>query len=110
MSAARVRSESFGSNSREDAELGVLRVGDVEVELVAAAPEEGLATGHPLDVVGDDAAALEHGELLGAEVIADRADRVDLGEEAGGEGEMDGGAAEHALALPERGLDGIKGD
>ena len=37
----------------EDAELGVLGVGDVEVELVAAAPEEGLAAGDPLDVVGE---------------------------------------------------------
>ena len=49
----------------EDAEPGVLGVGDVEVVLVAAAPEEGLAARHPLDVVGEDAALLEHGELLG---------------------------------------------
>ena len=47
----------------EDAELGVLGVGDVEVVLVAAAPEEGLAAGDPLDVVGEDAAALQHLEL-----------------------------------------------
>ena len=53
---------------------------------------------------------LEHLELLGAEVVADRADRPHLGEEAGGEREVDGGAAEHALALPERGLDGVEGD
>ena len=57
-----------------------------------------------------DAAALQHLELLGAEVVADRADRAHLGEEAGGEGEVDGGAAEHPLALPERGLDRVKGD
>jgi hypothetical protein len=42
----------------EDAELGVLGVGDVEVVLVAAAPEEGLPARDPLDVVGEDAAAL----------------------------------------------------
>ena len=60
----------------EDAELGVLGVGDVEVELVAAAPEEGLAAGDPLDVVDDDPAALEQPELVDAEVVADRADRA----------------------------------
>ena len=36
----------------EDAELGVVGVGDVEVEVVVAAPEEALAAGDPLDVVG----------------------------------------------------------
>ena len=89
----------------EDAELGVLGVGDVEVVLVAAAPEERLAALDPLDVAGLHAAALQHLELGGAEVVADRADRAHLGEEAGGEREVDGGAAQHAVALPERGLD-----
>ena len=85
----------------EDAELGVLGVGDVEVVLVATAPEERLAALDPLDVAGLHAAAFEHLELGGAEVLADRADRAHLGEEAGGEREMDGGAAQHAVALPE---------
>ncbi len=66
--------------------------------------------GDPLDVLGDDPAALQDLELLGAEVVADRADRPHLGEEAGGEGEVDGGAAEHAVALPEWGLDRVEGD
>ncbi len=53
----------------------------------------------------------EHRELLGlAEVVADRADRPHLGEEAGGQREVHGGAAEHPLALPERGLDRVKRD
>ena len=53
---------------------------------------------------------LEHLELVLAEVVADRAHDPHLGEEARGQGEMDGGAAEHALALPERGRDGIECD
>lgn len=110
MSAAWALVESFGLELGEDAELGVLGVGDVEVVLVAPAPEEGLAAGDALDPVGEDVAPLEDGELLGAEVVADRAHRPHLGEEAGGEGEVHGGAAEHALALPERGFDGVKGD
>ena len=44
------------------------------------------------------------------EVVADRPHRADLGEEAGSEREVDGGAAEHAVALPKRGLDRVEGD
>ena len=39
-----------------------------------AAPEERLAAGDALDVVGVDPALGEHRELLVAEVVADRAD------------------------------------
>ena len=49
-------------------------------------------------------------ELVGAEVVADRADDPDLGEEARGEGEMDGGAAQHAVALPERSAHRVERD
>ena len=45
-----------------------------------------------------------------AEVVADRADHPDLGEEAGGEREVDGRAAEHPLALAERRADGVERD
>ena len=93
-----------------DAEPGLLRMSHVEVVLVAAAPEEGLAALDPLDVVAEHPALLQHRELLGAEVVADRPDRPHLGEEAGREREVDGGAAEHAVALPERGFDRIEGD
>src|SRR5947207_14823580 len=85
-------------------------MGDIEVELVAAAPEEGLAPLDLLDVVGEHAAALQDLELGLSEVVADRADRAHLGEEAGGQREVHRGPAEHLLALPERGLDSVKGD
>ena len=95
----------------EDAELGVVGMGDVEVVLVVAAPEEGLAVLDALDVVGVDVPLVEHGRARPvAEVVAYRPDRAHLGEEAGGEREMDGGASEHAVALPDRGLDGVEGD
>jgi hypothetical protein len=97
VSAAWEAGESFGSNS-------------AKTPSVAAAPEEAFSARDPLDVVGDDAAALEDLELLGAEVVADRADRPHLGEEAGRQREVDGGAPEHAVALPERGLDRVEGD
>ena len=74
----------------EDVELGVVGVGDVHVVLVVGPPEEGLAALDPLDVVGDHAAVLEHLELLVAEVIADRPDHSDVGEEARGQAEVDG--------------------
>jgi hypothetical protein len=48
--------------------------------------------------------------VLVAEVIADRPDDADVGEEARGQGEVHGGAAEHALALPERGADAVERD
>ena len=46
---------------------------------------------------------LQHSELLVAEVVPDRPDDVHLAEEAGREREVHGGAAQHPLALPERG-------
>ena len=45
-----------------------------------------------------------------AEVVADRPDDPDIGEEARREGEMHGGSAEHPLALAERRPHGIEGD
>ena len=57
-----------------------------------------------------DAAAAHHLELLLAEVVADRPDDAHVVEERGRQREMDGGAAEHPLALPERRLDGVIGD
>ena len=94
----------------EDVELGVVGVGDVHVVVVVAAPEEGPAAGHLLDPEGGDPVLLEHAELRGPEIVADRADDADVGEEAGREREMAGGAPEHALALAERGAHGVEGD
>ena len=47
---------------------------------------------------------------LVAEVVADRPDHADVGEEARRQREVHGRAAEHALALAERRLDGVERD
>ncbi len=94
----------------EHAELGVERLAGVQVPAVLAVPEERAATGDALDRLDVDAAAAHHLELLLAEVVPDRPDDADLVEERGGEGEVDGGTAEHPLAFSERGLDGVVGD
>src|SRR5207245_2796239 len=94
----------------EHAELGVLGVRSVQVVLVTAAPEEGLAAGHVLDVVGHHPTLLKHRVLLLAEVVANRPDDPRLDEEARREGEVHGGAAEHPLAVAEGSLDRVEGD
>ena len=58
----------------------------------------------------DDAVRLEDADLLVAEVVADRTDDADVGEEARREREMARRAAEHVLALAERGPHGVEGD
>ena len=104
------RGGQLGLEGLEDVEVGDVRQALVEVVAVLAGPEEGLAAGHVLDVVGDRAARLQHRPVIGSEVVAHGADRAHLVEERRGEAEVGGGAAEHALARPEGRLDGIEGD
>ena len=85
-------------------------MGDVHVVVVVAAPEERLAAGDVLDVVDVDPAVGEHREVLVAEVVADRADDPDLGEEARREREVDRRSSQHPLALAERRADAVEGD
>ncbi len=66
--------------------------------------------GDPLDVADVHPAPAHHGDLLLAEVLPDRPDHAHVVEEGGGQGEVDGGAAEHPLALAEGRLDGVIGD
>ena len=93
------RLRELGLEVLEDVEVGLQRVADVDVALVAAGPEERLAAGDVLDVVGDHAAVVQDGVLGLAEVVADRADDARLGEERRGEREVHGGAAEQPVAL-----------
>ena len=94
----------------EHVQLRVERVRGVQIPLVLAAPEERLAAPDVLDVVGHDAVVAQHLVLRLAEVVAHRPDGAHLGEEARGEREMHGGAAERTLALPEGRLDRVKRD
>ena len=109
-SASREASRELRLEVLEDVEVGLQRVADVDVALVAAGPEERLAARDVLDVVGDHAAVVQDGVLLLAEVVADGPDHAGLGEERGGEREVHGGAAQQAVALAGLGLDGVKGD
>jgi hypothetical protein len=77
---------------------------------VVTLPEEGLAALDLLDAVGDDAAPVEDRVLVVAEVVADRADDVHVREEARGQREVHGGAAEHALALAKGRFDRVERD
>src|SRR5690606_11364417 len=104
------RLRQLGLERLEHVELGVERVARVQVVVVLALPEERLAARHPLDVVGDDPAALEDRVLGSAQVGAAAAHDTDLGEGRGREGEGRGCPAKHPLALPERRLDGVEGD
>ena len=94
----------------EDVEVRLQRVADVDVALVAPGPEERLAAGHVLDVVGDDAARVQRLVLGLAEVVADRPDHARVGEERGGEREVHRRAPSSRSRLPGLGLDGVKGD
>ena len=109
-SASREASRELRLEVLEDVEVGLQRVADVDVALVAAGPEERLAARDVLDVVGDHAAVVQDGVLGLAEVVAHGPDDAGLGEERGGEREVHGGAAQQAVALAGLGLDGVKGD
>ena len=61
-----------------------------------------------LDVVRVYAALAEDGHLFFAEVAADDADDAHVREEARGQREVSGGAAQHPLARPERRLDRVE--
>ena len=98
----------LGLKVGEDVEVGGEGLGGGEVFDVAAGPVEALA-GDVLDAGGVDAAGGEDGFVLGEEVVADYADYADFGEEAGGQGEVRGGAAEDALALAAGGFEGVEG-
>jgi hypothetical protein len=63
-----------------------------------------------LDVVGVHAVGAQHLVLGLAEVVADGPDHAHVAEVGGGQREVHGGAAEHALALPEGRRDRVKGD
>ena len=109
-SARREASRELRLELGEHVQLGVERLAVVEVPAVHAAPEERLAAGDVLDVVGDRRRGARAARLGRGEVVADRADHAHLVEERRGEREVHGGAAEHALALPERGPDRVIGD
>jgi hypothetical protein len=75
------RPRQLGLPVGEHVELRVVGVAGVEVVLVLARPEEGLAARDVLDVVDVDAARAQHVVLGLAEVVAHRAHHTHVGEE-----------------------------
>ena len=100
-SESREASESFGWKSPNTFSCVSSVCAVLRSHSYFAPPEEGLPALDVLDVVGHDAVAAEHLVLRLAEVVAHRAHRPHLGEEARRQREVHGGAAERALALAE---------
>jgi hypothetical protein len=94
----------------EDVELRVQGVGDGHVLLVATRPEEGAPPDDALEIVRVDPSCAEDVELGVAEVLADDAHDVDVGEEARREGEVRCSSAEDPLAFAVRGLERVERD
>ena len=97
----------LGLERSEDVQIGVVGLGFVEIVEVGAFPEEAFAGG-TFDAACVDLARVEDGFFGGAEVFADDGDDADVGEEAGGEGEVGCCAAEAAFAAARRCFDGVE--
>ena len=100
----------FGGFLGEYVEVGLDGDGLVEVFDVGAVPAEGLGAAAFFEAGGVDVATFEEGVVLLGPVLADGADEADGGEEGGGVGEVDGGAADDVVALAEGGFDGVDAD
>ena len=110
-SAVARRVGQLGLEVAEHVQLRVVRVGGVEVVLVVAAPEEGLAALDVLDVVGDRRRGVRSTSYSSSPKSSPTGPTdAHVGEEAGGEREVHGRAAEHALALAEGRLDRVERD
>ena len=73
----------LGFETGEDVEIGVERLGFVEIFEIGALPEEALAGG-VLDAARIDLVRVKDSLLFGAEVLADNGDDAHLGEETCG--------------------------
>ena len=80
----------------EDVKVGVVGLGLVEIVGVGTAPAKSFAFG-AFDAARVDAVLAEDVLLGGTEVFADDGDHADLGEVAGCEGEIGGGATENVF-------------
>src|SRR5271169_2096195 len=109
----KLRVQIFGGQlwlkTREHVEIRLQRLGFVDVLPVLALPKECLAL-RALNATGIDAALVHHGFVVGREVIAHDAHHANIGEVAGSERKICGGAAENLLAHTVRGFKAVKRD
>jgi len=97
----------LGFELGEDVQLGGQRVRLVQVAVVFARPEERLAAA-ALDLADIDPVVQEDSEMLIGEILADHRDDSDVGEEAGHQAEVGGGASHHPLRPAEGGRDTVE--
>lgn len=105
--------EGFGDGGcvfGEDVEVDLDGGGFVEVFEVGAMPAEGFGAFSDFEACGIDGTGVEDGEVLWGAVVADGADEADGGEEGGGIGEVDSGAADDVIAFSGGSFDGIDAD
>ena len=98
---------NFGLEAGKDIQLGLVRLGFVEVVEIRAFPEKGFAGG-VLNAGGIDLARIKDGLLARAEVFADDGDHAHIGEKAGGQRKVSGRAGEAALPAPGGCFDSVK--
>src|SRR5262249_25580204 len=94
---------------REDVELGNESFPLIKVLGILPCPEKALAGG-ALEAKRVNFAAAKDGFVFFAEVVAHDANRIAVREEAGGPGEVRGGAADDAVHLAVWAFDGIECD
>ena len=87
----------LGLEIGEDVEVGAQGGAVVHVGGVDAGPEEGLSAGDALQAVEIDFARGEEIEVFLREIVAHHGDDLDRGEIAGGERNVGGGSAQHAI-------------
>src|SRR6185436_6019942 len=93
----------------EDIEMGVERVRDVQIVLIAAKPAKRFAVRHHFQIGCIDVVVREDGAFFGAKITANHGHDAHVRKKAGRDGKMRGRTAQHALALTERCFNRIKG-
>ena len=107
---AAVRCGQLGIEVREDVEVGPQGRAVVHIRGVHARPEKRFSAGHPLQAREIDLAGREQVGVLLREIVAHHGDDLHGREVAGGEGDIGGGPAEHAIDFSVRRFHAIVSD
>ena len=99
----------MGLKILENVEFGEVGLGLVQVVVILPAPAKGLALG-VLDAAGIHSSLLQDIFVLGGEILAHDRDHADIGEVAGGQSEIGGGAAQDVFHFAGGAGDGVERD
>ena len=105
-----VRFGQLGTEIGEDVEIGAQGGAVVHIGRVDARPEEGLASGDALQAGEIDVARGQQIDILLREIVAHDGDDLHRGEIAGGQRDIGGGAAEHAVHFSMRRFHAVVGN